>query len=220
MNYKCLVLDHDDTVVNSTATVHFPCFLEYLRKYRPESYRHGYTLEEYFIKNFHPGIESLFADEIGLSPEERLEEQRLWNVYVKEHVPEAYPGMRELLQDFRKSGGILCVSSHSFSENILRDYRVNGLPKPDILFGWELPREKRKPLPYSLEVIMERYALRPEELLMVDDLKPGCDMAKAAGVPIAAAGWAYDIPEIEACMRENCDYYCRTVDELRLVCGL
>ena len=26
MRYKCLVLDHDDTLVNSTATIHFPCF--------------------------------------------------------------------------------------------------------------------------------------------------------------------------------------------------
>ena len=27
MKYKCLVLDHDDTVVNSTATIHFPSFI-------------------------------------------------------------------------------------------------------------------------------------------------------------------------------------------------
>ena len=26
MKYRCLIVDHDDTVVNSTATVHFPCF--------------------------------------------------------------------------------------------------------------------------------------------------------------------------------------------------
>ena len=46
-----------------------------------------------------------------------------------------------------------------------------------------------------LERIMERFVLRPEELLVVDDLKPGHDMARAAGVPFAAAGWANDIPE-------------------------
>ena len=31
MRYKCLVLDHDDTLVNSTATMHFPCFCEVLK---------------------------------------------------------------------------------------------------------------------------------------------------------------------------------------------
>ena len=39
---------------------------------------------------------------------------------------------------------------------------------------------------------------------MVDDLKPGYDMARAAGVPFAAACWAYDVPEIRAFMEENC----------------
>ena len=29
MTYPCLALDHDDTVVNSTATVLYPCFAEY-----------------------------------------------------------------------------------------------------------------------------------------------------------------------------------------------
>ena len=48
---------------------------------------------------------------------------------------------------------------------------------------------------------------------MVDDLKPGYDMARAAGVDFAAAGWAYDVPEIEGFMRKNCDYYFKTVQD-------
>ena len=47
--------------------------------------------------------------------------------------------------------------------------------------------------------------LEKTDLLMLDDLKPGYDMARAAGVDFAAAGWAYDVPEIEAFMRKNCD---------------
>ena len=35
MKFPCLVLDHDDTVVNSTATVHYPCFAEYTAKFFP-----------------------------------------------------------------------------------------------------------------------------------------------------------------------------------------
>ena len=49
---------------------------------------------------------------------------------------------------------------------------------------------------------------------MIDDLKPGYDMAKSCGVDFAAAGWANDIPEIESFMRQNCRYYCKTVKEL------
>ena len=34
MRYQCLVLDHDDTVVDSTASVHYPAFMETLRRLR------------------------------------------------------------------------------------------------------------------------------------------------------------------------------------------
>lgn len=212
LKYKCLVLDHDDTVVNSTATVHYPCFVEYMDKYHP-----GFemNLEEYFIKNFDPGILELFRDIIGMDEDEIILEQKCWNDYVQKHIPEAYPGMREIMTDFRNAGGKLCVISHSYTANILRDYRANDLPEPDMIFGWESPEKERKPAPFPLYRIMEHYGFRPEELLVVDDLKPGYDMAKAAGVPFAAAGWANDIPEIEQFMRKNCDLYFKNVGDLK-----
>ena len=66
-----------------------------------------------------------------------------------------------------------------------------------------------------MQQIMGTFRMKPEELLVVDDLKPGYDMAKAAGVPFAAAGWANDIPQIEQFMRKNCGLYFKTVKELR-----
>ena len=60
---------------------------------------------------------------------------------------------------------------------------------------------------------MEQFSLEKTDLLMLDDLKPGYDMARAAGVDFAAAGWAYDVPEIEGFMRKNCDYYFKTVQD-------
>ena len=52
MKYKCLVLDHDDTVVDSTAEIHFPSFIEYLKLTRPHL-ADKYDLSSYFVKNFH-----------------------------------------------------------------------------------------------------------------------------------------------------------------------
>ena len=51
MKYKCLVLDHDDTVVDSTAEIHFPAFVEYLKIARP-GLADKYTLTSYLEKNF------------------------------------------------------------------------------------------------------------------------------------------------------------------------
>ena len=61
MSYRCLVLDHDDTVVNSTATVHYPCFTAYMKEFPPH-YR--CTLEEYFSANFHGTLE-FFRDVVA-----------------------------------------------------------------------------------------------------------------------------------------------------------
>ncbi len=211
MRYRCLVMDHDDTVVNSTATIHFPSFLAYLQKVRPGK---TYTLEDYFSKNFDPGIISLFTDELGFSKREMDEEFAFWQEYVKTRVPKAYPGIREILERHKAEGGLLAVISHSVRDTIVRDYRENGLPQPDVIFGWELPEHQRKPHPWPMEQLMQRYGLRPEEILTVDDLKPGYDMCRACGVPFAAAGWANDVPEIERFMRQNCDFYFKTVAEL------
>ena len=211
MRFQCLVMDHDDTTVNSTATIHFPSFLAYLAQVRPGL---SYTLDDYFRKNFDPGVMALFTGELGFSEEELEGEFRFWQDWVRTRVPKAYPGIREILQRHRDAGGKIAVVSHSMRENIERDYRENGLPVPDLIFGWEQPPEQRKPGAWPLQQIMKTFSLPPEELLMVDDLKPGYDMARRCGVPFAAAGWANDIPEIEQFMRKNCDFYCKTVADL------
>ena len=211
LRYPCLVLDHDDTTVNSTATVHYPCFVEYMAKYFPNVHL---TLEEYFLYNFDPGVIDLFTKICGMTWEQMLDEEVYWKEYVKHHVPKAYPGIREILLEQRKRGGKICVISHSFSDHIRRDYRENNLPEPDLVFGWECAPDQRKPSVWPLEQIMNAFSMKPEELLVVDDLKPGYDMAKAAGVPFAAAGWANDIPQIESFMRANCGRYFKKTEEL------
>ena len=153
MKYKCLVLDHDDTVVNSTASIHFPSFVKYLREYRPKL-ADSYTLEDYFRKNFHPGIIELFRDEIGLTETEMAEEEQYWKDYVNGHIPTAYPGIGEIIADFRKAGGIVAVDSHSFESYIRRDWEHNSLPTPDVIYGWDLPGECRKPSPWTIFDLM------------------------------------------------------------------
>ena len=213
MKYKCLVLDHDDTVVDSTASIHYPSFLAYLAEYRPHLVD-NYDRETFFRKNFDPGIFALFREEIGLSDEELEEEDRFWREYVKKHTPHAFPGISEIIDEYLTRGGTIAVVSHSYREYIERDYRANGLKMPTLVYGWDFPAEQRKPAPYPLLDIMARLSLEPSDILVVDDLKPGYDMARAAGCDFAAAGWAYNVPEIEAFMRANCNYYLPTVESL------
>ena len=213
MKYKCLVLDHDDTIVASTAEIHFPCFMEYIKITRPHL-TEKWDLKTYFVKNFHPGITSILRDDLGMDDDEMRREIGFWASYVEAHTPIAFSGIGKIIAEFRARGGIIAVDSHSLSKYIKRDFEYNGLPMPDVIYSWDLPEEQRKPSPYTLFDLMKKYSLSPSEILVVDDLKPGYDMARAAGVDFAAAGWGYDVPEIEAFMRQNCDYYLKDVEEL------
>ena len=211
MKYRCLVFDHDDTIVNSTATIHHPCFEQFLKDYYPDR---SCTLEDYFLKNFSPGFIPMCREEYGMDDETLAMEARYWQEYVRDRIPQAYPGIREIMLQHKRNGGLIAVISHSYRHNILRDYEANGLPQPDLIFGWEMPPEQRKPAAWPLMEVLRRFNLRPEEVLMIDDLKPGYDMASACGVPFAAVGWANDIAPIEAFMRENCSLYFKQVSEL------
>ena len=211
MRYRCLILDQDDTVVNSTATIHYPAFLEALKLLRP-----GVTisLDDYFRENFDPGFIPYCVGKLGMTDEELEREVECWKAYVSRHTAQAYDGIRVIIERQKAEGGIVCVVSHSYDFNIRRDYEANHLPMPDMIFGWEYPPEQRKPSTYALEVISRKFGLKSEEMVMVDDAKPGYDMAKAYGVTFAGAGWAMDIPEIRDFMRKNSDVYFTKVEEL------
>ena len=216
MRYQCLVLDHDDTVVDSTASVHYTAFMETLRRLRPGKWE-SLTLEEYFLYNFEPGFAELCRDILGFTAEEDAEQGRAWEHYVAGHVPKAYPGMKEFLWRCREAGIRLCVVSHSLKENILRDWRENGLPEPEFVYGWDSAPEKRKPSPWPLKEIMRRTGLSPDALLMMDDLKPGKQMADACDVDFAAAGWAHHVPQIVEYMRRECPRYCPELRDLKAI---
>lgn len=209
--YNCLIFDHDDTVVNSTATIHHPSFQAWLDLHRPGR---TCTLEEYMLKNCDPGFLAMCCEDYAMSEEELERESLFWQDYVRGHVPAAYDGIREIMERQLRNGGHICVVSHSFEDNIRRDYRANGLPQPELVFGWEQPRERRKPNPWPVEEICRRLGLKKGELLMIDDLKPGWDLAQNAGIDFAAARWANDIPQIDGFMRNMCGRIFKTVKQL------
>ncbi len=204
MRYKCLVLDHDDTVVSSTAEIHYPAFLEALRIMRPGE---TISVDDYFRYNFDPGFIEFCKGRYNMTDEEFKREELIWKEYVSTRIPSVYPGMKEVIERQKSEGGLVVVSSHSFDFNIRRDYEANGLPEPDEVFGWELPDDRRKPDTYALEVISKKYGLDKKDMVVIDDLKPGYDMARAYGVDFIGAGWCNNVPEIRAFMQKNSDVY-------------
>lgn len=211
LNYKCIVLDHDDTVVKSTPQIHFPVFKDTLAKLRPEI---NMTLDDFNMYCFEPGFHSLCMDILKFTEEEMEYQVNNWLEYVRNNIPLFYEGFDNIIRKQKENGGLICVASHSCSENIERDYKVNCGIVPDMIFGWELGEQQRKPNPYPLEEIMRKFNLKADELIMIDDLKPGFEMAKSCNVDFAYAGWANNNEIIEEFMKKNSDYYFKEVKEL------
>ena len=212
LKYPCLVLDHDDTVVQSEATVNYPYFCYILDQFRPGT---TITLKEYIHGCYHQGFAEMCRAKYNFSEEELTQEYLGWKDYIKTHIPPPYPGIQNIILRQKAAGGLLCVVSHSAAENITRDYEKHFGVLPDEIYGWDLPEHQRKPSSYPLEQIMKKYNLNPEQLLVVDDLKPAYEMTSKVNVPIAFAKWSKtEQPEICQQMSSLCNYTFNTPTEL------
>lgn len=211
LKYPCLILDHDDTVVASEKTVHFPCFIEYLKIYRPGR---TMTFLEYVDACSRMSFADLCKNLFDLTDEELEVEYQFWKDYIKTHFPDPYPGIKELLLAYRAAGGNICVSSLSMKENILRDYRTHFGFEPDLIFSFDLPDELKKPSPYAPQQVMAHYGFSPEQILIVDDMKPSVQMARSVGCSIAFAGWGRtEFPQIVDEMTQLCDFSFTSIED-------
>ena len=213
IKYKCLVLDHDDTTVRSTPDVHYPQWLETLEALRPNDEK--MTLEEFMLYNFNIGFYEMIDSVLHFTPEETIIQDKMWRAYTDTHRAHFYDKIAGILREYKNSGGIICVCTHNTAKNILLDYEneYGGEIKPDMIFDYDLCGKRIKPDPYALTEIMRIYGLKPEQMLMLDDMKPGYDMAKKVNVPFGAAGWSHIVPEIRQFMQKNCDMYFKTAEE-------
>ncbi len=212
LKYPCLVLDHDDTVVQSEKTVGYPCFCEFLAQIRPGE---KISLEDY-VRGCHNMVFPDMCRKYWQFTDVELNMEYLqWKAYVRTHIPDPFPGIRQLLHRYRQAGGLICISSLSGKENILRDYDIHFGIRPNAIYSCDLPDEQRKPSPFALTDIMERYGLRPHDILVVDDAKLAWKMAQPLNVKMAFAAWSKaDFPDLMQEMQALCNYTFQSPAEL------
>lgn len=212
LRYPCLILDHDDTVVQSESMINYPFFCQILDEFRPGQ---KMTLKEYIQGCYDPGFVSMCRQRYDFTDHELKDEYRGWMDFIRTHMPPPYPGIDRIIRRQKEAGGMVFVVSHSCVENITRDYESHFGMQPDEIFGWDYPEHQRKPSPYPLLKIMEKYGFKPDQMLVVDDMKPAWVMSRAAGVEIGFAAWSKEyVPEIKREMSKLCDYTFETTEEL------
>ena len=138
LKYPCLILDHDDTVVQSELTVNLPYFQMTLASFRPGS---TITEAEYADGCNRLGFAEFCRQRFGFTEEELVAEYLGWKGYIKTHIPAPYPGIDAVIRRQKALGGRIFVVSHSARENISRDYAKNFGILPDEIYGWDLPEE-------------------------------------------------------------------------------
>ena len=204
LRYRCLVLDHDDTTVDSTRTVNYPQFLEALARFRPGM---SMSIEEYMLHCFDLGFYEMCEKVLHYTPQEMEAHYQMWRDHHKTHHPQFYPGIAEVIERQKTEGGYVCVVSHSSDDVIRSAYAHAGISQPDLIFGAELPPACRKPNAWPLLEIMSKLSLDTSDLLVVDDMPLGSVMAHAVGVRFAAAGWYGMLSQIESHMRKCSDLF-------------
>ena len=212
LKYPCLVLDHDDTVVQSEATVNYPYFCHFLDRIRPGA---KISAEEYTLGCYAKDFVQMCKEKYNFTQEEQEAEYRGWKEYVQTHIADPFPGIKEVIMHQKAAGGLVCVVSQSTEETIRRHYLTHFGILPDLIYARDLPPEQRKPAPYPLMDIMKKYNLSPSELLVIDDMKQGCEMARKVGSPVAFAAWGrQNYPDILNDMSALCDYTFHSVNQL------
>ena len=212
LKFPCLVLDHDATVVQSETTINYPYFCYILDQFRPGE---TITLEEYTQGCFNPGFADMCRQRWQMTGAELWEEYIGWKEYSRGHIPPLCPGIETVIRRQKAEGGLVCVASLSTREIITRDYMHHFGFLPDAVYDYDLPANQRKPFPFALEDIMRRFGIQAQEMLLVDDMKLGWDMAQSAGVQTAYAAWnKAEFPELTEQMRGLFSYFFDSTKEL------
>lgn len=212
MKYKCLVLDHDDTVVQTEKTIGYPYFCYILDQFRPGA---TISFSDYVHDCHNYGFAEMCRRNWSFTQEEQKAEYAGWMDYVLTHIPQVFPGIGKVIRRQKESGGLVCVVSHSSVRNITRDYQHHFGMLPDAIYGWDYPEHQRKPNPFPLQDIMARYSLSPADLLVVDDMKLAWMMADPLGVDLAFAAWGkQEFPELREEMEGLCKFAFHTPEAL------
>ena len=212
LKFPCLVLDHDDTVVQTMKTLSYPFFCLELKQFRPGA---SMTLSEYITECYRWGFADMCRECFGFTDEELKVEHKQWMDYIMQNIPDVFPGIERIIRRQKAEGGILCVVSHSNSDNIIRDYQVHFSMQPDAIYGWDMEPHQRKPHCWPLQDIMQKFHLHPQEILVVDDAQLACQMADPLGIKVAFAGWDdMGVPQLRQEMEQQCAYTFNTTAEL------
>lgn len=219
LQFDCLILDHDDTAVDSSRFVHYPAHISIARRMRPG--HREISIDEWFEILTDPGFGRYLRDGLGLNDEELVQQEREWRAFAREIRPSFFEGFPEFLTSFVEAGGVFAVVTHSSEEFVRRDYeQLPSHVRPAVVYGGERPAEQRKPSPWPVLQVLDLLSVSPARTAVVDDARPGIEMAHRAGVYGIGAGWAHGVARVHDYLASAADVLCLDVECLARTVGV
>jgi pyrophosphatase PpaX len=181
---KCIVFDMDGTLTETNQLI-YDSFNHIAQKYAGRTY----TIPEITAMFGPPEEEALLAI---VRPDQMEGVMKEYLAFYRAHhnqLARLYPGIHEILRTVKKHGKSLALFTgkgiHTTTIT-LQEFQI-GEYFDLVITGNDVVH--RKPSAEGLRKIIDHFALRPEDVLMVGDAVSDVKAAHEAGVKIAAVVW-------------------------------
>lgn len=209
MKYSCLIIDHDDTVIDSNEAINYPAFKEAMKQIKPNT--PIVDKKQFMALCAQLGAEKMYRDYFHFTKEEYEQETKIWRKISQQvHAP-FFDGMSNFIHKFKENGGHIIVYSLAESNKIKKDYQNELGFEPDYIFGYDLPKNQRKPSPYAFQKIKK--VIPSDQIIYVDDAPIGINTAKNEHLTTIGAAWGEKVPHIKEWLEKNCNYTFEDVNQ-------
>jgi HAD superfamily hydrolase (TIGR01549 family) len=204
--FKGIIFDIDGTLT-STNDLIFASFNFITKKYLGKTFSN-----EEILKWFGPTEDVILKEFCGDDYEKACEEY--YKFYSDNHfMADIYPGIKEILDELKANEVLLSIYTGKGKEAAtitlkkLNIYKYFDL----IITGDEI--KEHKPSPEGIEIFLDKFNLKKDEVIMIGDSPSDINAARSAGVKVASVLW--DSLSKNKVLKMDSDFVFHTVEELK-----
>jgi HAD superfamily hydrolase (TIGR01509 family) len=206
MKYKGIIFDIDGTLTSTNELI-FASFNHVAEKYLSRTFS-----DKELMSFFGPTEDVILKQWCGDNYEKARKDY--YDFYSDHHhMADLYPGITEILNDLKSKNIFLSIFTGKG-----KDAATITLKKLEVYDYFDLiitgdDVKEHKPSPEGINIFLEKFNLKKEEVLMIGDAISDIKAARKAGIKIASVVW--DSYAKEEIIKLGSDYVFNTVDELK-----
>ncbi|MBS3987782.1 MAG: HAD family hydrolase [Erysipelothrix sp.] len=185
---KCLILDHDDTIINSQESIHYPLFVEVLKQLRPNI--KPIDFERFIELSNEHGFVKMCRLLYHYTPQEIQYEYEYWRQRSSTIQAPSFNGLKEVLTQFVDTGGKIIVYTMNAKQNVIDDYERLFNLTPDVIIAHDSFYKLKKPYRLSLLKALDDLKLNVTECVFIDDTPMLLELKDRLNMDFIAANWA------------------------------